>query len=417
MKQAGSETDPLLSPREPTKSGERTNFCQYLAFAGVGLGPSWAIVNAIYLEVPWFEDTQPEGLALSTWLGLPQAVATMLFMVVVIDGRMMQYIPRLAIPTVILAICVNVVGAIWWRVTLGSSSVILLLVTFGGTIVGNLQFMCLLPWIATNFNPKMTNAFIGGNSLMSALCVLLQLVQSPGQARLFTPTAYWFLLVIPTAIALPAAIYIRANISKNKRMEAGGMTGSELSVQNEPLRSAMEFLFPPFWKRVALHTLLNIYMSAVTWWVLNTILPFAAAATASTPDGIGEDVLQWASALGVIGLLFGTQLSSFVHEDMNFRLPHATVLLTLMLTPVVLACADYPKGGWTSVTGKVVIIVAVFIIRVAFGYMVPLIFRDINRKLGPEISEAAGQFCSFWTQGVSLLVLVGMFLVVYLGGW
>merc|ERR1712176_805210 len=102
---AGLETEPLL-PTEKTKTESRLS--QYLAFVGLGLGPCWALVNSFYLEMPWFEDTQPEGLQLSTWLGLPNAVATLLFMIVVVDGRMIQFIPKLVLPTVALAILVNV---------------------------------------------------------------------------------------------------------------------------------------------------------------------------------------------------------------------------------------------------------------------------------------------------------------------
>jgi len=302
-----------------------------------------------------------------------------------------------------------------------------LIVGLGGTTVGNLQFMCLLPWIASNFNPKMTGAFIGGNSFMSAVCVLLQIIQSPGDARRFSPTIYWTLLAIPTAIALPCALYIKSLVERRSKyadLEAGA-TGSytkgpdehdDVDSHDGEIRSAMEFLFPSFGRRVVGYTVLNVYMSAMTWWVLNTILPFASAATASDLGGVGEDVLMWASALSVLGLLLGTQLSSFVNEDMNFRLPHATALLTVMLVPVIMASCGYPQGRWKSRGAKIVIIAAVFIIRTSFGYMVPLIFRDINRKM-PNISESAGQFCSFWTQAVSLLVLVGMFAVVKAGAF
>ena len=34
------------------------------------LGPTWVFCNALYLEVPYLQQRQPEGLCVSSWIGL-----------------------------------------------------------------------------------------------------------------------------------------------------------------------------------------------------------------------------------------------------------------------------------------------------------------------------------------------------------
>ena len=46
-----------------------------LSYAALGLGPSWLLLDGIFAEVALFDRTQPEGLALATYLTAVSAVA------------------------------------------------------------------------------------------------------------------------------------------------------------------------------------------------------------------------------------------------------------------------------------------------------------------------------------------------------
>lgn len=36
----------------------------------ISIGPTWVFCNALYLEVPYLQQRQPEGLCVSSWIGL-----------------------------------------------------------------------------------------------------------------------------------------------------------------------------------------------------------------------------------------------------------------------------------------------------------------------------------------------------------
>ena len=46
-----------------------------LSYAALGLGPSWMLLDGLFAEVALFDRTQPEGLALATYLTAVSAVA------------------------------------------------------------------------------------------------------------------------------------------------------------------------------------------------------------------------------------------------------------------------------------------------------------------------------------------------------
>jgi len=138
------------------------------------------------------------------------------------------------------------------------------------------------------------------------------------------------------------------------------------------------------------------------------ILPYATANT--DPEyHLGSEILQWATALGIGGLLMGNILSSFLGNERNFHLVSTVILMTLLEVVVFLAVFDIPRGGfWRTKWAKLILILDVTMIRVAFGFVCPLVFRDIARRM-PNISEKAGRLVAFWTQVFSMLVNIIMF--------
>ena len=44
-------------------------------FALLGLGPSWMLMDGVFCQLATFDRTQPEGLALATYLGAVSALA------------------------------------------------------------------------------------------------------------------------------------------------------------------------------------------------------------------------------------------------------------------------------------------------------------------------------------------------------
>lgn len=389
------ETELLLSEEERQDVIDVGRW-EYLIFMTIGMGVSYGLCNALYLEVPWFESTQPEGIRLSAWMGMAGTIAAAFSLVISRSGVVNKFSGhKSTLVLIILNISLFLFIAFTWSSTIGGLSVFVFLVTFGGGMIGNFQFMILLPWVSANFPPTATNALFSGSSLMSFICVVMQLIQSPGANPRFSPTWYFFILALPSFLSV-RSIFLVQRINKVK--EASRTMGGQC-----------DSLCPPwFIQNVLKYTFLIIWSAMLSWWILLIILPYATANT-DAEHHLGSEILQWATALGIGALLVGNILSSFVGNERNFHLVPTVLLMTLLEVVVFLAVFDIPRGGfWRTEFAKCILVLDVTLIRIAFGFVCPLVFRDIARRM-PEISEQAGRLMAFWTQVFSMVVNIIMF--------
>jgi len=393
------ETDPLLPETQNLEEGNTNSKWNNLLFLSLGLGPSWGLMNALYLELPLFEKTQPEGVNLAAWMGIAGTAASAVSLLITYHGVLNRVAgEKVALVLVILNILLLVLLAFLWQKTIGGFSLFLFLGTFGGAMVGNLQFMTLIPWVASNFPPTFTNAFMSGSSFMSFVCVVLQLIQSPGNAQRFSPGVFFLVLALPSFLSLCSVFSVQKLVRAKK--------SAARSISPEHKRSSL----CPRWfvGSVLKYTFLNVWSAMMTWWILLIVLPFATANT-DAEEHIGPVVLQWATALGIFGLFTGNFLSGFISKDRNFHLLSIVLIMTCLVVFVFLAVFDVPRGGfWRTTSAKVVLVVNVTLIRIGFGFVTPLTFRDIARKL-PKNGEEAGRLMAFWTQVFSMFVNVIMF--------
>jgi len=83
--------------------------------------------------------------------------------------------------------------------------------------------------------------------------------------------------------------------------------------------------------------------------------------------------------------------------------------MTLLEVVIFLSIFDIPRGGfWRSGIAKFILTMNVTLMRIGFGFVSPLVYRDIARRM-PENSEKAGQLLAFWTQLLSMVVNITMF--------
>jgi len=390
------EYQPLLNEKVRGESFDLpASKCDYLMFMSIGLGSSWVLLTAHFIELPWFERSQPEGIELAAWFGLVGtfALALCLGSNVYCGSRIMGANATLMLS--IFNIFVNVLVAFTWHWTLGGSSVFLLFGGFGAAFVGNFSVMIVIPWVAANFPPSLTNAYISGEGLMAVFGVMLQIAQSPGEYRRFSPTVYYMIVAAPCISSLCCILYIW---SFPKVRE-----GSNLKARKH------NSMCPKWFRLQGLkYAVYKIWSEAITWWIMVVILPYACAVT-DPVDHLGTDVLQWCTILGTTGLWLGNMSSSFYGKKSNFHLNLALLIMTCLAIVVVFAMYDIPGGGFWA-RYKLLLIADVALLRSGYGYLTPLIFRDIARKL-PNISEKAGRLMGFWTQVVSMIVKVVMFIV------
>jgi len=390
------EYEPLLTRKVKGESFDLpASKCDYLMFMSIGLGSSWVLLTAHYVELPWLERSQPEGVELAAWFGLVGTVAIAISLLVNLYGGQNLMGAHSALVLATLNLSVNIFIAFTWNLTVRGCSLFLLFGSLGGAVVGNLSVVLIVPWVAANFPPSLTNAYISGEGLMTVFTVMLQLVQSPGQYRRFSPTIYFVILALPCISSICCILYIwrypkiRDSVVLPKK-NRGSMC--------------------PQWFRLKVlkYVFYKTYSEAITWWILSAILPYACATT-DPKEHLGTAVLQWCTAVGITGLLLANILSSFLGKDSNFYLEHALLAMTCLALIVVLAMYDIPGGGFWA-RYKFLLIADVALLRTGFGYITPLIFRDIARKM-PERSENASRLMGFWNQIVSMIVKVLMFLL------
>jgi len=226
---------------------------EYLIFMSIGMGSSWGLINALYLELPFLESTQPEGIRLAAWMGIASTFAAGMSLLINCCG-VMNSLP--GYKATLLFILINIflyllMASTWW-ITIRGLSVSLFLGTFGAAMVGNLQFMILLPWVSSNFPPKSTNALMSGSSFMSFICVVLQLLQSPGYRPRFSPTLYLIILALPSFLSIRCILLVE-RCSKAK----------EGSRNVEPTRQSL----CPSWylRKVLKYNFIVIWSAMLSW--------------------------------------------------------------------------------------------------------------------------------------------------------
>jgi len=395
-----SESEPLLSDLEVQDENNiifRASGWNNLWFFAMGFGPCWGLVNSLYLELPWFEITQPEGINLSAWMGGSGTIASAFSLLWSLYGLQNLRGAKVALFLVLYNIFICILMAFFWADTIGGNSVFIYFGTLGAAMVGNIYYMFLVPWIAANF-PIYTSAFMSGNSFSSCFGVALQLMQSPGDKRRFSPTLYFLVMAVPSFVSLCPILYIQ-QFSKN--------------VPRSYTARERESMCPQWFLQKGLkYVFINIVSGAVAFWILTIILPFACANT-DPQNHLGTLILQWSSAMASIGLLIGNALSSYRGKEGNFHLL-PTLFAIVGLELVIFLCMwDVPGGGFWSRSGTLLIVVVTFI-RIGFGYLTPLLFQDIARRM-PGRSEKAGRLVAFWYLLSSMIVIIVMFVLTKTG--
>ena len=121
-----------------------------LSYAALGLGPSWMLLDGIFAEVALFDRTQPEGLALATYLTAVSAVANTLVVPghAVVQRRVHWSLRRWVGCAVYLQVLSALLIAAFWHHALGGASVALYVGVFATSLAGNAQQLALNPWAA-----------------------------------------------------------------------------------------------------------------------------------------------------------------------------------------------------------------------------------------------------------------------------
>lgn len=378
-----------------------------LLYTAFGFGPSFGTVNAIYLQVPWLEVSQPEGLDLSAWLGLSQTLAIVaFFMLCQMDTRFRFDQGKVALWACALVLCALLLVAIGWSYTFGGVSLYLYISMATSTFVGTIGFGVVIPWIS-DFNPKMISAYLSGAACVTFAMVVMEFIQEPGSVRRFSPTIYFLTLVFWLFLSFAAGLWIVQHNIGRKNVHP-----DEVKELQQWRRSLGKQLFPSYWRKAFPYMAMKTWTAMLTWWVLNIMLPFAAVRTENAPgtgcsQGKGADVLQWCTGFGYASMLLGSGLS--ILAENKFYLRRLLVVQTGGVILVLLAATEVMD--WTGKGMKVFLVAIVALVRGLFGWISPCIFREAA-MFNPGMAEGINRFIALWLNVAAVFWLGMLFLVV-----
>jgi len=387
-----------------------------LSYAALGLGVSWVLLDGIFAEVALFDRTQPEGLALATYLTAVSAVAN----TIVVPGhavvqRRVQWSLRTWVGGAVYAqLATALVLAAFWHARAGGASVALYVCVFATSLVGNFQQLALNPWAAeTGRATRIVELMAGGNAgaLLPAFLALLQRVDSV--RRDFGPTPFFLCLAI--LLILPvAAFHAIGRVAKAAPGETESPKGCELSPQSGGAfggPSAPEEItlddedeeedatwaetrllslkMPPLSRRVPDEerearrlecrrlAFSGAYYQLASWVLLRSFLPYAASLTAPEASKDGAAYLAVAVSGSLITCFVGALFAMRRNAPINVAKSDAVVTagcLAVALASLVCGVAGRPKNP----VAALVVVFATWVVRFLDGYCSPLFYRRIH---------------------------------------
>ena len=137
-------------------------------FILVGLGPSWLLADSMFVEIPYWQTRQPEGLSLAnkmTIAGIMPLITIVPIYFIVIHNVITPFSFRIL--TYILIVCQfisTILISIAWPVTIGDISIMIHFVTFMASLVGHMMLFAVVPWVC-NINNKLSAPILTGTNL------------------------------------------------------------------------------------------------------------------------------------------------------------------------------------------------------------------------------------------------------------
>jgi len=372
----------------PEKSSLKTELLLVVLFVLSGCPNSWNIQDALWLELAWFEDTQPEGDTLASWLILMQATSALCFLSLFYVETHVTTFPKRGILycASFATLCMSIVLSLAWHYTVNGISLFLLMGSFVGQMVGWVQFIFVIPWIAIHYNPRIISAFLSGNAVMVINLVILQIIQEPGGTRNFSPMVYFLLAGVMYAITAIACVY-------TFNSGIGRITSKDKVWPLQPWRKSLwTQSFPAVFWDARLYTFGRIWVNQWSWTVVPIALPYAADNTTTSESNGGECFLQWAVAVGYLMMLAGS-LGSYIPTG-KYWIQESIALNTISNSVILIAAGNI--GEWSSWPMKIVLMTAVAVSRLAYGWAVPMCMRGVARRF-PEQKELLLRSSSLWS--------------------
>lgn len=415
----------------------------FAAFALVSLGQGWLLLDALMMQIPCFQRVQPEGLALAAWMGSATSAGSLcsvplLLGVFVANQRASSGRSRalrrssrhrldecLMVGTMATTLLGLGLGALCWHQHSAQHSHALLALSFVAGLLGSAKMVIMMPW-QLQHEPRLIGATVLGGTLAAGATALLALVQRPGSAPRFSPSAFLAavaMLALPSAFALCAikrwGIGLRragvapvaprhaerapalkdalahspaldqSPMAAGPRPHAAGDGTCAADACGEhalrtplvaPPASARLGFPPPPWVARALSLWLRYTaIQSVVWGVTPGVLPYAAhrALPAHARAGAADELLGLTQQLSFFGLLGGALLSLRTETHRYSLNAQMGAMALLVSVPLALALAGERAAACAGPAACALLVTSVTSVRFLEGLCVPMVFRIV----------------------------------------
>lgn len=430
-------------------------------WALMGVGCTWFLGDSTFLEVPWWIDSQSDGLKVGSRMALAASLAPIsagvcLLLRLCFPSR--YYDAVVPVSFIFSLTAGYMLGCGLWAQT----SVFIYISFFLSQCVGAMMPFGVLPWVMANdFKPALISSLYCGGSLASVSASVLAMVQSPGDDHRFTPSVFFLVASTPILASLFALCRIRSyrigvisqpvEEAAEEETEACNSLPEPPSVRRSAARDAGGAVqagtasqqvanLVANWRRwigsATVLALVSSFMSTGSFVVLRSALPFATARVipghsacrpgcsafcraiptaydchdipacswlgenATCIENRGADELQWATSTAQWAFAAGSWLTVPLPTMRIFFVP------VLWLAPFGYVCTLALGGVGGSVfeskSSAVLLLCSVLAVRLFQGYFEVMMYRYVAHKYG-EDAERVTIFL-----GIALMLLAAL---------
>ena len=171
---------------------------EHLHWGAVGAGVTYCIYDSSWLQLPWWQTSQPEGLRLGGRISMVANAALLCSVPTVLLARQLRpaAFRRYLLP--VLICCQGAAGLVLASGLWTLSSAFIYIGIFLAYTVGSLTSFATVPWLlSAGFKPPLVSSLYAGGSAASLLASILAMIQSPGDAQRFSPQVFFLVVTLP----------------------------------------------------------------------------------------------------------------------------------------------------------------------------------------------------------------------------
>ena len=358
------------------KIGNAALFVQFAA------GPSWVFCNALYLEVPYLQQHQPEELCLASWMSVALLFSTVVvWMFYLYD----LYICRLDLDVSVTMTLVAVpmlclIASFYVERTIDGRSWPLLILAFLSGVVGTFQYQTLFP-LLTRYLEEYTIISRSAGDIMSLFVSFFVFYQNPGSRDIKFGTGIFFFWLAIYFLVFPTTCYAyiyfnnvglkdEDQLNKTERKTVGGTVDEEAkdgekagllmegeSVEEEGQVSASErgggdidkvmgADERDFDAELMIYTLCSCWLDFNNWGLIQSLYPFAFS---NNTYSLEESSIyqSYTNNIGSLAVLLGGLSAYFIRIPLHFTMSVFTIMLFVIY---IAAYIPFLKGeAWVLV--------------------------------------------------------------------